>query len=168
MALIIEDGSVIAGANSFVTVDEIRAAAAARGIVLSEQDAPVEQAAIKAMDFIISLEPRMTGVRTDPANQDLPYPRTGVLLYSAEVLANGIPKTLKQAQAQLALDVTQGVPLFPDDTAEAAIKRDKTGPLETEYFAPGVASTGGALAAAFGYLSPLLVGNGFGLKTNRV
>lgn len=168
MALVIEDGTVVAGANSFVTVAEIRAFATARGITLPAEDPAVEVFAVKAMDFLIAAEPRMIGRRTDPANQELPYPRTGVVIYSAELLPDGIPSALKQGQMQLAVDVAQGVPLFPDDTADPATKREKVGQIETEYFGPSTAATGGALAAAWGFLAPLFRGQGFGLTTVRV
>ena len=168
MALVIEDGTVVAGANSFVTVEEAREFALARGVELSEVDADVEVLSQAAIDFIVSNEARLAGTRTDPDNQELPYPRTGVSLYGAELLENSIPSTLKKAQMQLMLDSHKGVPLVQDDTAEPAVKREKIGPIDTEFFGPDVAATGGALAIAWGYLQPLLRGQGFGLRTVRV
>lgn len=168
MALTVEDGTGVADANSFVTVAEIRAYATARGVELPAEDAAVEGFAVTAWDFITSLEPRMLGVRTNP-EQDGVYPRTGVMMYSAELLPNAIPKTLKQAQSQLAVDASKGVPLFTDDTAEPAVKREKVGPIETEFFDGGGSSStsgGAALSAAWGYLSPLL--RGLSIRTVRV
>ena len=168
MALVIEDGTIVEGANSFVTVAEIRAYATARGVSLPVADGEVEPFAVTAWDFIASLESRMLGVRTDP-EQEGPYPRTGVVIYSAELLPDAIPSTLKKAQMQLALDVSLGVPIFTDDTAEPAVKREKVGPIETEFFDGGGSSStsgGAALSAAWGYLSPLL--RGLSVRTLRI
>lgn len=163
MALVIEDGSIVEGANSFVSEEEFDAFA--EGVTLPAAF-DVEQAAKEAVRFIVSVEGQMKGERTAPLTQDLPYPRRNVNLFGATFPDNAIPKTLKNAQMQLMLDVARGVPLFPDDTAEQAVKRDKVGPLETEYFGADVATTGGQLAAAWGYLSPLTVG--MKIKTVRV
>lgn len=168
MALIVEDGTGVANANSFVTLDEIKAAAAARGVTLPATDADIEKLSFNAIDFIVSKEGQMNGVRTF-AEQDLPYPRTGVVIYSRALLPNGIPKTLKQAQIQLVFDGANGVPLFTNDTPqEAAVKRDKVGPIETEFFEPGGTGAGmaPALDAAMSYLSPLL--RGLFVRTVRV
>lgn len=163
MALVIEDGSIVEGANSFVTENEFEAFAEGY-TVPSSFDA--EFAAKEAIRFIMSIEGQMMGQRAAPLLQDLPYPRKNVTLYGEAFPEDAIPKTLKLAQLQLMLDVARGVPLFPDDTAEQAIKRDKVGPIETEYFGADVATTGGQLVAAWGYLSPLTVG--FKLRTVRV
>lgn len=165
MALVIEDGTIVDSANSFVTEAEAIAWAAARGVTIAPGEG--DKLAALAMDFIVSVEDKLAGVRTDPENQELPYPRTGVLLYSAELLSNGIPKTLKQAQMQLMLDAHNGVPLLADDLAEAAIQKEKAGPLETTYFPGGVAVEGASLEAAYGYLRPLFK-TGFGLRTLRI
>ena len=50
MALVIEDGSRVAGANSYVTLAEARAFASARGVTLSAVDATLEPFVIKAFD----------------------------------------------------------------------------------------------------------------------
>src|SRR5690606_25659751 len=123
-----------------------------------------------AVRFIVSVEPRFSGERTVGAMQALPYPRKGVTLYGCELDKNTIPQTLKDAQLQLMLDAYNGVDLFPDDTAEFAVKREKVGPIETGLAVGASATTGlqAQLTAAFAYLRPLFVGNGFGLCTVRI
>lgn len=167
MALTVEDGTGVADANSFVTIAEIKDAATQRGVTLPANDNDIEAFAVKAIDFIVSKEGQMNGVRTY-AEQDLPYPRTGVYLYSNALLPTAIPKTLKQAQLQLVFDQANGIDLFANDRPqEQAIKRDKVGPIETEFFEPGAnAGAAPALDAAMSYLSPLL--RGLTLRTVRV
>lgn len=163
MALVPETGAVVDGANSFVTEAEFDAFA--EGVQLPG-DFDVELAAKQAVRFITSVEGQMTGERTSPQVQDLPYPRRNAVVFGAAFPDNAIPKTLKLAQMQLMLDVARGVPLFPDDTAEQSVKREKIGPLETEYFGADTATTGGQLAEAWAYLSPLT--RGLQIKTVRV
>lgn len=165
MALVIENGSIVANANSFVTVAEIREFAEARGIVLPVDDGDVEPFAVEAWDFLITVEPRMTGTRVS-AEQEGVYPRNCVKINCFDVANTVIPVTLKKAQMQLAVDRSRGVPLVTDDSAERDIKREKIGPLETEWFGPGNATTGGSLEIAWGYLRPLLR-VGFGVRTVR-
>ena len=167
MALVIEDGTVVANANSFVTAAEIRSYAAARGITLSAVDAEIDPLAIKAMDYIESVEVQMQGSRTS-ALQYLPLPRTGMTIYGEDVGANVIPVAAKRAQMQLALDAHSGVDLMPTMSG-AVVKREKVGPLETEY-ASGVDFDGQpTLTAANSWLDLLFGSNGaFVMRTVRV
>jgi len=74
MALIIEDGTIVAGADSYATLAVLRAYALKRGVTLSAVDADLEVLAIKAMDYIGSFEDKFQSARTDPVNQLLSFP----------------------------------------------------------------------------------------------
>ena len=52
MALIIEDGSLVHAANSFVSVEEVRAYASARTLTLPSDDTIIEAGAIKSADYL--------------------------------------------------------------------------------------------------------------------
>ena len=58
MALIIEDGTVVAGANSFATDAELQAYAAVRQVSLPAAQAEREALLITAIDYIVSKEPK--------------------------------------------------------------------------------------------------------------
>ena len=135
MALIVEDGTLVEGATSFVSVAEIRAYAAARGRTVPAEDAPgdtkIEQAAIVAMDFIQALATRFAGSFTYDG-QYLPFPRYGMRVGGVYLAKDAIPEDIKRAQIELALAVLDGIDIMPTlDGAE--VKREKVGPLETEY-----------------------------------
>lgn len=168
MALVIEDGSIVANANSFVTVEEIRVYALQRGFELPAEDSKVEVFAINAMDYIFSKEEQFQGVRTSEV-QELPEPRTGAYVYGKLVGSNVIPPAAKRAQLQLALDNSQGVDLMPTVTG-AAVKREKVGPLETEYEVSATSGYSGQpdLQAANSWLDLLYGTSGFTLRTVRV
>lgn len=165
MALIVETGAIVANANSFNTLSELRAYALARGVTLSADDATVEAQSFKAMDYIAAQESRMNGNRVS-IDQELCYPRECVTINGFEVASDAVPKTLKSAQCQLVIDVHNGIDLMPSAQG-AVVKREKVGPLETEYAVSG-GMTGRApeLTAADNLLAPLYGAGGF-LITER-
>ncbi len=131
MALVIEDGTGVENANSYVTVAAIVAYAAARGVVIPEQQAEID--AIKAMDYFHTL--CLRGELAYPGVQYVHYPRRGLVAGDlAEDFAFQIPAAVVLAQLQLALDSFNGIELVPSRKAEPKLKRRKTGPIEREYF----------------------------------
>lgn len=139
MALVIEDGTVVAGANSYIDIAAAKAYAAARGIDLGTNDALTEQRLLGAMDYIESLSYK--GTRTDPDNQALSWPRIGVTADGRTYGSNMIPTQLKNAQAQLVIELFNGVVIFASSgassgSAEKFVKREKVDVLETEYATP--------------------------------
>lgn len=132
MALIIEDGSVVPGANSYVTVAEIREFAAARGITLPVADADVEVLAVNGFDYVESFNHRFQGYPTS-ALQQTSFPRTGLVWNSYYWPSDSIPDSLKKAQIQAAIE-SLDLDLMP--MPQASIKKEKIDVLETEYATP--------------------------------
>lgn len=167
MALVIEDGSLVAGASSFVTRAEIIAYAAARGVTL-EDDETTDYLAVRAIDYIWS-----QCLKGEPVSktQALPFPRTGLEDGdTAEDYVHTIPAGIKNAQLQLALDAGNGISLTASANPSAELKRSKVGPIEREFFAPGVLTLDGSppLTVAKAWLAPFLCsGGGVVLKTVR-
>lgn len=134
MALIIEDGTMVATANSYATLIEIRAYALERGVTLPTVDAAVEVMAIKAIDYMESLRSKYKGFAAS-VTQALCWPRTCVYIDGILVDSTKIPVLIKKAQMQLVIDLNAGFELMP--TIEgASVKKEVVGPIETEYF-PG-------------------------------
>jgi len=93
MALVVEDGSNVSGANTYVTLAEFKAWADERGITY-DNDAKVTQHIYRAMDFI---ERQNFQGRKANETQPLQFPRTDVIIDGYYVDANEIPKELKIA-----------------------------------------------------------------------
>lgn len=162
MALVIEDGTGVAEANSYVTEAEIVAYALSRGVVIPADKAEVN--AIKAMDYFFTL--CLTGELAYPGVQFTLFPRRGLVEGDTDpdaVLT--IPAMVKLAQMQLAMDAFGGVDLTPSRNAEPALKRRKTGPLEREYFEQSDFTPNLPLASAM--LAPFLCGQGGRIRTYR-
>lgn len=166
MALVIEDGTIVAGANSFVTRAEVIAYASARGVTLPDTEA-TDVHAVNAMDYLWSLCFR--GSPVDP-DQPLMFPRKGLLdgddLPGYEYT---IPAGIKQAQLQLALDSANGIKLLASSNPAAEVKRVKVGPLEREFFAPPSLTLDGTppLELATALLKPFVCNDAMLLRTIR-
>lgn len=161
MALVIENGSLVAGANSYVGVADARAFAEARASNLPEDDTAVESALIVAMDYLESLRAQYQGRKVDPAYQALQWPRTGVVVDGWEVPFDHIPQNLKFAQCQLAIEAANGLDLSPTGDGREVI-REKVDVLETEYAPGGGGAPQPFLAKVRNFLEPLLSAGGFG------
>lgn len=169
MALIVEDGSIVANADSYIDLAYARAYATARGVTLPADDAEAEALAYKAMDYLEGKRAEYQGDKTDPLNQELQWPRTGVKIDCTEVASDFIPKELKQAQARLMIEANAGVEIQPTRSG-GFIVEDTTGPLTTKYsekIGVGVEPT---ISAVDALLVPLFssCGQRFALKTLRV
>lgn len=167
MALVIEDGSRVAGANSYVTLAEARAFASARGVTLSAVDATLEPFVIKAFDYVESLESKWKGGRI-AADQPASWPRQEVYLFDSEtaLASTAIPAQLKNGQCQLVIDAV-ATDLQPRGTGREIIKQ-KVDVIETEYAKTGNGSVVPEFNKAMAILEPLFNARGLRLSTLRV
>lgn len=131
MPLIVEDGTGIEDANSYVDLAEAREIAAIRGISLSDSDPELTAQLVTASDRITSYEMSFTGERATGI-QGLSYPRIHSTRYCKPYPSDSIPKELKLAQVTLADILQSGFNLWAQPTVEG-ITREKVGPIETEY-----------------------------------
>ncbi|AUM59726.1 hypothetical protein [Pseudomonas phage PMBT14] len=164
MALIIEDGTGVTGANSYASVAEIRAYCEARGIELPPEDAGVEVMAVNAFDYIESLEARFKGHRVF---QRTSWPRDCVCVGREELPNNVIPWQVKEAQCQATAEATEQ-DLMPNITT--AVKREKVDVLEVEY-ASATTTDGLTQSPAFpkvdAKLAMLMCGGGYRVRVVR-
>lgn len=155
--LVVEDGTGLANASSYVSAAEIRAYALARGVTLAADDAPgdtlVDQMAIKAMDYIEANRSYFYGWKLK-TTQRLSFPREGVpaepdgmaylgsvvnghenLLYGGVTYRDPapLPPELIEAQCRLTMEVKAGVDLLPTQVSGRFLKRQKLGPIEREF-----------------------------------
>lgn len=149
--LTIEDGTVVAGANSFVTVAECRTYCSERGLELPVNDLQVEKLLILSVDYITSLETDFQGFRAY-LEQELPFPRLGVTVHGND-LSGLIPKTLKNAQSRLAFDFSQD-DLFATGSGREVLQ-EGVGPLKVVYAQTGNTAPQVEPVAAIALLKPL-------------
>lgn len=154
-----------AAANSYVTVEQARAYAKARGKAkLFEDFDKTEQSLVVAKDYLDSLSYK--GLPTF-VGQPLAWPRAGVYINWLELDDDAIPQAIANAQIEIAIAVASGIDIFPNSSGtESFVKRKKVGPIEKE-FEKGASFGSVVLSAALAMLGPYLTTAG-GLRVVRV
>ena len=130
MALIIEDGSRVAGATSYVTVAEYVAYAAAQNLTIGVDLAAQEIELLRAMTFIESHRSRFKGLKIS-GDQALQWPRSAVWIDSFPVDADEIPPELKNAQFEAGV-AENALDLLVTESNQN-IKKEKVDVIEVEY-----------------------------------
>lgn len=136
MALVVEDGTGLANADSFISVADADAYHARYGNTgwLSADQVEKEVHLRRGLRYLVTRnEGRWEGQKKADA-QALPFPRYGV--YDADGLwvdENSVPRAIAEAQAELALRSLAGEDLQPD-LEDGAVKRErlKAGSVEEE------------------------------------
>lgn len=174
MAVVVEDGRCVEGANSYLGVDDFKTYADLRGLPYEgKSDDEIGQALIRATAWIDSTyRARFSGVRTYGSLQSLLWPRKAgsivhgqyvpdaylTTLTDSEGLAiptTEIPDALKNAVAEAGYRELIGPgSLAPDLERGGDIRRLKAGSVEVEYATTAAAST--TFTAIDGLLAGLL------------
>lgn len=126
MALIIEDGTQVVGANSYVTAADIETYADARGVTLTID---AEILATKAMDYIEAQSYIGTKIT---ATQPLQWPRTGAYIDGFALADTDIPNDLKNGQMATAVAISNGNDPLSIMDGRGIIKQ-KVGSIEVWY-----------------------------------
>lgn len=137
MALTVEDGSIVANADSYVEVDDIDTYAAGHGLSGWTGTLEVKEAAARYARVWID-DRRWKGTVTDET-QELSWPRTNVYDEEGRLIgANVIPKRLKDAQCEMAVNHLAAA-LNAVKKRGGNVKIEKLGPIMREFqeFASG-------------------------------
>lgn len=128
MAIVVEDGTVVAGANSYATEAELTAYADARGITVAGQ---LDEDLLKAMDYLETQ--RFIGTKSTQA-QPLQWPREGVSIDGFTYEAANLPAELVEAQLVIAMAIDQGYDPLVLTESSPTVKRKmvKAGSVESE------------------------------------
>lgn len=136
MTLTIEAGAGLSDAESYASIAAADARCASLGLSVwaAMTEASKEIALRKATQFMATYRTRWAGRRVYQ-HQALDWPRYNVMVDGFTVPSTIVPVDVVNACIDLAVRAGSGEDLLPDlDTGSNAIKKDKTGPLETEYF----------------------------------
>ena len=134
MALIVETGSIVAGANTYVTDAEYVAYAKARGKTIGIGASAREVELIRAMDYIESFRRDLQGDKVQ-FNQPLQWPRSSVYIDDYFVEYSTIPQELKNAQMEAGILLSSTDILKSGSTQN--IQKEKLDVLEVSYFDGG-------------------------------
>lgn len=158
MALVVEDGSEVAGANSYVTLVEARAFLDARALLPSAtvDDTALTLLLVKATDYLQSKQSKFKGTRVT-STQPLAWPREDAYIYPEDespFASDEIPQQLKDAQCLAAVEINT-YDLMPSGRGRE-VTEETVGPLTTAY-APGSGTVGTPIPTkVLAALAPLL------------
>lgn len=164
MALTVEDGTTVPGAESYVSTQEADTYLSERGMAadwLTKTDPEKEALLRRAMDYMRAVyRGKWKGWRVRD-HQALDWPRQGVILadlpYNGQVRFDDIPREVKEAQIELAIrqlaatgpllaDLSRGT--VSESVGSVAVTYDTHSPQQVRYvqvdtlLAPYLASTG--------------------------
>lgn len=164
ITITVEDGSGVAGANSYVDLATARAYAEQRGRTLPSDDEQAKALIIRSTDYLESFRGKYKGVKTNASNA-LQWPRKCVVIDGEDWPDDAIPSELISAQCALIIEANS-IELMPTQSGQFVI-REKVGVIETEY-SDAISTTGQpTIPAVDAMLEPLLSVGSFRLKTVR-
>jgi len=134
MALVVEDGSNVAGANSYATAAGFSTYYSDRGIIISgATTANIEGWLIRATDFIDQRQGYQGHKTTE--SQPLQFPRYGLWVDDYAVDSDEIPQVLIDAQYAVAYRLYSGDDINPSQTPtdKGEVISEKVGSLERKY-----------------------------------
>lgn len=130
-SIIVEDGTTVEGANSYVSTADAIAYAALRGVTIPNVSDSADAYIYKTMDIIETKSYK--GCKT-VSTQRLQFARSGVCIDGVLLPNDEIPFQLINAQCELFIAIYQGYDPFAIVTKEDMVKRKKFDIFEKEYF----------------------------------
>jgi len=166
MTIIVEDGSIVTDANSYVSVADLEEFALARNITLPATDPEKEALLIAAMDY---LEAQRYKGNKYSRDQELQWPRSGVVIDGFTVGTDEIPTDLKKAELQLAVEAinTSLQPNVIPSAKGAVIQETVEGAVSVSYAEPVSPGAQPVFTKVDAYLSDLLASFGFQARVVR-
>ena len=158
MTIIVETGTIVPNANSYVSTADLTAYAIARDITLVGDP---ESLLIQAMDYIETQQYQGSKLSY---TQGLQWPRVNVFIDGWYHDSNTIPKELKNGEMETAIAIDQGT--APDANIERFAIMEKVGDLQVQYAANAPSNT--INKKIQNWLYKLLAGGGAGgLKVSK-
>lgn len=127
MSLIVEDGTGLSSADSYVAVTDANSYHTAMGNSAWTGADTLKEVALRRATQYIDSQYRFRGERL-LLTQSLEFPRVGV----TNLLPDWPMKNLVAATCELALRALTNT--LMSDTVAESVRREKVGPIETEYF----------------------------------
>jgi hypothetical protein len=165
MALVVETGQIIQGADSYVGLVDARALAEKYGKELPADDTAAEAALRNGAVYVGLQERAMCGSRVS-AEQELAYPRQHVFVYGFPIAAESIPSQLIKAQVLAAVEYGLGTDVRASSDGRVSQTERVEGAVTVSYFNNGTTGATTTITAAMDALRPLLCGSINGASFN--
>ena len=168
MALVVETGTGLPNADSYITLADARVYAANYGLTLPSDDTEAEIALRQGCAYIELQEGRYSGTRVS-TSQALAWPRTDAAnSFGSQYPDNVVPIQLGRAQVAAAAEFAKGTDVRATDDGKSVASEAVTGAVSVSYFNNGKTGEGSVITRALDELRVLLVvGNGFSFRVGR-
>lgn len=157
--IIVEDGTGVAGANSYVSLPDAREILDLRGQNLDIDDVIAEQQLIAASDYVEAFRDRFQGWKTSDT-QSMQWPRVGVVIDNKIIDSVTIPIELVNAQVFAAYEFSLGTSLQPTVTGQSIQAEEVVGAVKVSYFATGAIDGSSTFVRVMDSLNPLFICGG--------
>ena len=165
MALVVETGAVVSGADSYIDLTDARALAEKYGKALPVDDTEAEAALRNGAVYVGLQERAMCGFRVSP-EQSLAYPRRNVFAYGFPVPADSIPSQIINAQVLAAVEYGLGTDVRASSGGRVTETERVEGAGSVSYFNNGATGSTITITAAIDAMRPLLCGSANGASFN--
>ena len=166
MAIIVENGTIVAGADSYVSLTDARVIASALGLALPVADADAEVALRKGRLYVDGYEPQFSGRRVSQT-QPLAWPRQSAVLHGYYWPSDTIPPALIDAQVMAASAISGGADPWAVDNGLAVASKAVDGAVSISYHYNGKTGSSVRLTQADQVLQPLLANGYAGFNVGR-
>lgn len=171
MSLVVEDGTGLANADSYQTLEDARLNANALGLNLPASEEAAEAALRNGARYVNRYESSFTGYRTVDT-QALSFPRTNSIrsfgTNCIDVASNAIPNELIMAQMFAAVEYGKGTDVMPVDDGLSVQLKEVVGAVKKQFFNNGKTGKGIVITQAIDALKPLMGASSGGLSCRTV
>lgn len=159
MTIIVEDGSKVAGANSYVNLADARILLESLGQNLDLDDETAEQQILNSARYIDAFRAMYQGSKTTK-DQSMQWPRLGVVVDDDHIDSDIIPQDLIDAQVFAAYEFAQGQILQPSSPGQSVQSEEVVGAVKVSYFDTGAVDGSPVLVRVNDSLNPLFESGG--------
>ena len=153
MTLTVEDGTIVAGANTYLTEAEANIILADFGYTLTPATAEADLRT--AAQYLESFRESYQGMKVD-STQALQWPRNGVVIDCFDIASTTIPNEVKYAQALAAYENGLGNKLQANTNGQTIIEKTVVGAVSVKYADSGQDSGQLNFSQIDSYIQPLL------------
>lgn len=171
ITIIVEDGSIVPSANSFLSLADARTLAESLGITLPVDNDKANEALVQGGVYVNNQEGGLQGVRVS-IDQTMCYPREGVVKYGFDVPNDSIPDEIKCSQVHAASQIGAGVNPYSNDAGKEVASQTVVGAVARTFFESGKTNSNISLTESLNCLHPLTMlaigsGNQFTIRAQR-
>jgi hypothetical protein len=170
--LIVEDGTGLATADSYISLAEARTYALSYGYTLPVDDTDADVALRKGAVYVGLFESSFSGERLVDT-QSLAWPRENAFKCAGqdqiEIPSDSVPIEIQNANVIAAASYGQSINVRPNDDGLAVASKEVTGAVKVSYFDNGKTGKSAQITEAVDALGPLMCNSSlFSARTVRV